>query len=172
MKLLLVRELRIKEMRDMNRKRFNLLDFFIIIVFVAVIGGGLYLYNQYTEGLKRSTYAVEYQVELRAVDQSFVDAITKGDLLRESVKGNTLGRVADMTYKDSYNINIDYLAGKYVETAVPDKLDVILTIASPASVSERSIIVGGLEIKIGHKLFVKGKGYAREGYILNIVVKE
>lgn len=161
-----------RESKDTKRKGFNLLDILIIIAIVAVLGGGWYVYSKYTEGLQANKHRVEYLVEMKGVDQSFVDAIAKGDLLRESVKGNNLGQVADMTYTAASNINTDFRNGNYVEVPVPDKLDVLLTITSEAAVSEKSITVGGLEIKIGHKLFVKGKGYAREGYILNIAIKE
>jgi len=159
-------------MNSKSRKGLNLLDILIIIVVAAVIGGGWYLYSQYTAASQLNKHVVEYKVELKGVDQAFVNAVAKGDLLRESVKGNNLGKVADMTSAPASNINTDFLNGKYVEVPVPDKYDMILTIYSEAAMSDRSITVGGLEIKIGQKLFVKGKGYAREGYILNIDIKK
>lgn len=161
-----------KEKANKTHRRFNLLDILIIIIVVALIGGGWYVYSRYTEGLNQNKRAVEYQVELKGVDQSFVDAINQGDPLRESVKGNNLGQVASKSVMAASNVNTDFLIGKYVEVPVPDKLDVILNITSEAEVSEKSIVVGGLEIKIGQKIFVKGKGYAKEGYLLNIDIKE
>lgn len=161
-----------KEKANKTHRRFNLLDILIIIIVVALIGGGWYVYSRYTEGLNQNKRAVEYQVELKGVDQSFVDAINQGDPLRESIKGNNLGHVASKIAMAASNVNTDFLIGKYVEVPVPDKLDVILNITSEAEVSEKSIVVGGLEIKIGQKIFVKGKGYAKEGYLLNIDIKE
>lgn len=161
-----------KEMNHKARRRFNLLDAFILLVAAAVLIGGWYAYSTYNENLQKNKRAVEYTVEIKGVDQNFVDAITKGDPLRESVKGNALGYVADKTYKAATNINTDYLNGKYVAVNVPNKLDLVLKISAVAEVSERSISVGGLEIKIGQNLFVKGKGYANQGYILNIDIKE
>ncbi|MDF2532790.1 MAG: hypothetical protein K0Q65_2371 [Clostridia bacterium] len=151
---------------------FNVLDILIIIVILALVIGGWYGYSQYTQNQQKNKRSVEYQVELKGVDQSFVDAITQGDLLRESVKGNNLGKVAGKNVVAAANINTDFLNGKYVAVTVPDKLDVILNISSDAEVSEKSINVGGLEIKIGQKIFVRGKGYAKEGYLLNIDIKE
>jgi hypothetical protein len=161
-----------KEKINKQHRRFNLLDVIIILIVVVIIGGGLYAYSKYTEGLQKNKYAVEYQVELKGVDQNFVDAINQGDPLRESVKGNNLGIVAGKSSVAAANVNTDFLNGKYVEVPVPDKLDLILSITSEAEVSEKRIVVGGLEIKIGQKIFVKGKGYAKEGYLLNIDIKE
>lgn len=151
---------------------FNVLDILIIIVIVALVGGGWFAYSKYTDNQQKNKHAVEYQVELKDVDQSFVDAITQGDLLRESVKGNNLGVMASKNVVAAANINTDFLNGKYVAVTVPDKLDVILNISAVAEISEKSINVGGLEIKIGQKIFVRGKGYAKEGYLLNIDIKE
>lgn len=151
---------------------FNVLDILIIVVILALVVGGWFAYSQYTQNQQKNKRAVEYQVELKGVDQNFVDAITQGDLLRESVKGNNLGKVAGKNVVAAANINTDFLNGKYVQVTVPDKLDVILNISSDAKVSEKSINVGGLEIKIGQKIFVRGKGYAKEGYLLNIDIKE
>ena len=160
------------EGRKKRPRGFNWLDILIIIVITALLGGGWYAYSQYTEGQQKNKRAVGYQVELKGVDQSFVNAITQGDPLRESVKGNNLGSVSGKSATATVNINTDFLNGKYVAVPVPDKLDIILNISSIAELSEKSISVGGLEIKIGQKLFVKGKGYAKEGYILNIDIEE
>lgn len=161
-----------KEKTNKEPKGFNLLDILIVVIVIAVIGGGFYAYSKFTDGQQKNKHAIEYQVELKGVDQSFVDAISKGDPLRESIKGNNLGVVASESHTAATNINTDFLQGKYVDVPVPDKLDVILTISSEAVISEKSITVGGLEIKIGQKIYVKGKGYAKEGYLLNINIKE
>ena len=161
-----------KEKSNRGPRGFNLLDIIIVIVIVGLIGGGWYAYSNYTDNQQKNKRAVEYQVEIKGVDQSFVDAIKQGDPLRESVKGNNLGKMLDKTVVAAANVNTDFLNGKYVAVVVPDKLDVVLNISAEAEVSEKSITVGGLEIKIGQKIFVKGKGYAKEGYLLNINIKE
>jgi hypothetical protein len=161
-----------KENTKIRPKGFNLLDIIIIVIIVAFIGGGWYAYSHYTESQQKNKREVVYQVELKGVDQNFVDAIAQGDPLRESVKGNNLGNMISKEVVSATNVNTDFLNGKYVAVAVPDKLDVVLNISAVAEVSEKSIVVGGLEIKIGQKIYIKGKGYAKEGYLLNINIKE
>lgn len=161
-----------KEKISRGSRGFNLLDIIIVLVIVSLVGGGWYAYSHYTENQQKNKRAVEYQVELKGVDQSFVDAIAQGDLLRESVKGNNLGKLVSKEVVAATNVNTDFLNGKYVAVVVPDKLDVVLNISAAAEVSDKSITVGGLEIKIGQKIFIKGKGYAKEGYLLNINIKE
>lgn len=161
-----------KEKLNKGPRGLNVLDIIIIVVILVLVVGGWYTYSRYTENQQKNKRTVEYQVELKGVNQSFADAIKQGDLLRESVMGNTLGNVASKNVVAATNINTDFLEGKYVEVKVPDKLDVVLTISSVAEITETSITVGGLEIKIGQKIYVKGKGYAKEGYLLNIDIKE
>lgn len=161
-----------KEGKHKEARHFNFLDIFIIVIVVAVIGGGWFAYRNYTQNQQANMYDAEYQVEIKGVEQSFVDAITKGDALRESIKGNALGTVVDIAATPATNVNTDYLNGRFVEVPVPNKLDLVLKIRSKAVMTEQSITVGGLTIKIGQRLYVKGKGYANQGYILNIDIKE
>lgn len=161
-----------KREKKEDKKRFNLLDLLIVVVIIAILGGGWYVYSKYIDAQQKNKTAIEYEVELKGVDENFLNAIAKGDPLRESVKGNNLGFVEQKLVVPASNINTDFLNGRYVAVPVPDKQDLILKISAVASVSDRSITVGGLEIKIGQKIFVKGKGYAKEGYVLNIDIKE
>lgn len=161
-----------KEEKRKESRRFNLLDIFIILVVLVLVGGGWIAYSNYTRNQQANMHEAEYQVEIKGVDQSFVDSITKGDALRESIKGNALGTVADVIAVPASNVNTDYLNGKFVMVPVPNKLDLVLKIKSPAVITEKSISVGGLTIKIGQRLYIKGKGYANQGYILNIDIKE
>lgn len=154
------------------KKRFNLLDAFIVLVIVVLIGGGWYVYEKQTENMQKNKQVIDYTVELKAVTQSFADAIKTGDLIRESIRGNTLGYVEEVTSAPATEITTDYINGKYVNAPIPNKLDLMVKIKSEAMVSEKSISVGGLEIKIGQKLAIKGKGYANQGFILNINIKE
>lgn len=151
---------------------FNILDIVILIIIVSIIGVGIYVYGQYKDNQDTNTQTVEYEVEIRGVDEKFVSAINNGDFIRESVKGNNLGRVAGTSYTNATNINADFINGKYVIAEMPGKLDMVLKLTADASVTSRSVTVGGLEIRIGQKIYVKGKGYAGEGFILNVNIKE
>lgn len=151
---------------------FNILDIVIIILIAVIIGGGVYAYQRYQDNLNSNIQMVEYQVEIKGVNDKFVAAISNGDFIRESVKGNNLGRIAGKSYTDATNINSDFINGKYVVAKVPGKLDLVLKLTADAKVTSRSVTVGGLEIRIGQKIYVKGKGYAGEGYIININIKK
>ncbi len=161
-----------KEGKRKESRHLNLLDIFIIVIVAALIGGGWYVYHNYTQNQRQNMVDAEYQVEIKGVDQSFVDSITKGDDLRESIKGNALGNVEAIEVTPASNVNTDYLNGRFVAVPVPNKLDLVLKIQSKAVVTDQSISVGGLTIKIGQRLYIKGKGYANQGYILNIDIKE
>lgn len=151
---------------------FNILDIVILIIIVSIIAAGVYFYGQYKDNQAANLQTVEYDVEIKGVDEKFIAAINDGDFIRESVKGNNLGRVAGLSYTKATNINSDFINGKYVTTEVPGKLDMVLKLTADASVTSRSVTVGGLEIRIGQKIYVKGKGYAGEGFILNVNIKE
>lgn len=162
----------------MNKSRgklfgiFNILDILILIIVVLIIGGGIYAYGQYKSNQEANRQTVEYEVEIKEVDEKFVSAINKGDFIRESVKGNNLGRVAGTSYAQATNINEDFINGRYVIAEVPGKLDLVLKLTADANVTSRSVKVGGLDIRTGKKITIKGKGYAGEGFILKVSIKE
>lgn len=151
---------------------FNVIDIIIILVVAAIIGGGIYAYERYQDNLNSNIHKVEYQVEIKGVNEKFVQAINNGDFIRESVKGNNLGRVSGKSYVPATNINSDFINGKYVVADVPGKLDLVMKLTADAKVTSRSVTVGGLEIRIGQKIYAKGKGYAGEGFIINVNIKE
>ncbi len=151
---------------------FNILDIVILIIIALIIGVGIYAYGNYKDNQEADMQTVEYEVEIKSVDEKFISAIKNGDFIRESVKGNNLGRVAGTAYTPSTNVNADFINGKYVVAEMPGKLDLVLKLTADAKVTSRSVTVGGLEIRIGQKIYVKGKGYAGEGFILNVKIKE
>jgi len=116
------------------------------------------------------TGKVVYDFEITNVNKDFVDAITPGDPIRDSNRGNELGTVVSKTSREATMLNEDLINGRYVIAEVPDAYDVVITIEANGNITPANIIVGGAEVKVGKKFFIKGKGYANQGFVTKITL--
>ena len=65
-------------------------------------------------------------------------------------------------------LNEDLVNGRYVIAEVPNAYDVVITIEAAATITPTNVIVDGQEIKVGKKFFIKGKGYANQGFVIRM----
>jgi len=148
--------------------KINIIDL-IIVLLIAAIGFGAYgIFFGGKEKQVLQTSKVVYDFEITNVNKDFVDAINPGDPIRNSVRGNDLGTVVGKAARQATMLNEDLVNGRYVIAEVPNAYDVVITIEANANVTPANIIVGGDEIKVGKKFYIKGKGYANQGFITRI----
>lgn len=150
--------------------RINILDLLIVLVIIALAGGVYIKFFAKENKAAVQTTKVKYDIEVKNVNKDYVDAINAGDPIRDSVKGNNLGIVQDKKVYPASSINMDIENGKFVKVAIPDLYDVMLTIEADAIVSPRDILVDGADIRVGKKLFVKGKGYANTCFVMKVSI--
>ena len=67
-------------------------------------------------------------------------------------------------------LNEDLTNGRYVIAEVPNSFDVVITIEAKANITPANIIVGSAEVKVGKKFFIKGKGYANQGFVTKMTL--
>ena len=88
-----------------QKKGFNFIDFLIILIVLAIVGGIVYLFSPISF-LKKATSAIEgtldYTVEIRNVDIAFIDNIKENDIAIDSVSKNTLGTVSAVDHNTKY----------------------------------------------------------------------
>ncbi len=158
----------LKDKKGSQSGRFNILDLLIIVAIIVLIGG---VYIKFFTGQSKAavqTTKVRYDIEVRNINKDFLDAIQPGDPIRDSVKGNNLGRVLDKAVYPASTINMDIESGRFVKEMVPDLFDVMISIEADAVVTPRDILVDGSDIRVGKKLFVKGKGYANTCFVMRV----
>lgn len=157
-------------MKDMAFRKINIIDL-IIILMVVLIAVSCYMFF-FRDSSKQvlDTGKVVYDFEITNVSKDFVDAINPGDPIRDSTRGNELGTVVSKSSRGATMLNEDLINGGYVIADVPDAYDVVITIEADANITPANIIIGGARVKVGKKFFIKGKGYANQGFVTKMAL--
>lgn len=150
--------------------KINIVDLLIIVLILSIAGGAYVMFFGGSEKQVLETSKVVYDFEITNVNKDFVDAIVSGSPIRDSVRGNDLGRVVSKTSRNATMLNEDLINGRYVIADVPDAYDVVITIEANANITPANIIVGGAEVKVGKKFFIKGKGFANQGFVTKMTL--
>lgn len=151
--------------------KINIFDLFVLVV-LLLIGGAVYIKFFGGSGpVQVPVREIRYDVELREKNKGFVDVIKIGDEIRNSINGRYLGKVVGKKVLPEKVLAEDLVKGRYIKADMPGKYTVILTLEAEVKVYPQSITLEGGEIKIGKKIYIKGKGYAGSGYIVGINLK-
>lgn len=150
--------------------KINIIDLLIVLLVIAIAGGIYLVFFSGSDKQAAETSKVVYDFEITNVNKDFVDAINPGDPIRDSTRGNELGTVVSKESRKATMLNEDLINGRYIIADVPNAYDVVITIEADADITPANIIVGGAEIKVGKKFFIKGKGYANQGFVTKITL--
>lgn len=149
----------------------NVLDLlFLLIIIIGLLIGWKYFSGRAIDGTKANVYFV---VELKSVKKDFADKIQKGDEIKDSIKGYYLGKVSDIDIKPEISTNWDTISGEFVESESPEDYTVLVEILANGTVKddEGFIYAETVPVSVGKEMFIKGKGYAKAGYITKVYVE-
>lgn len=152
--------------------KINIIDLLIVLMLVVIVGGAYYMFFGGDDKQVLDAGTLIYDIEVTNVSKSFVDAINPGDPIKDSVRGNDLGTVVSKTAREATMMIEDFINGRYVISKVPNTYDVVITIEAKANVTPANILVGGTEVKVGKKFYIKGKGYANQGFVIKMALTE
>ena len=156
-----------------KKKLFNGFDFCVLLIFV-LIGCFVFFKLNKKVGLKNNMSDFCFVVEAKELDKNFLDdnKIDIGDKIYDSVYGSYYGEICDIKNEPAKIIVDDNINGIYVLSELEDKINLKVKIKCRADISENKICVGEREIRIGKPMFLKSKGYAIVGYIIDMDVDE
>lgn len=152
-----------------NKKIFGIINFFdiIIILVVVCVAAGLYLFTN--KEVVVETKPLVYTLEITDLPTGFSENISVGDNLTDNVKNYHMGKVVKAEAVPSTKITNDYTNSKIVESVVPERENVIITVEANVTESESDFKVdGSYVVKAGKEVSIKGPGYAGVGYILTV----
>ena len=162
---------------------FNFVDFLLILIAVAIIVGVVYLFSPISV-LKNATKAVsgtlDYTVEIKNVDVSFIDNIKENDIVIDSVSKNTLGTVSAVDHNTKYTELSYKLADEEQEQQYegfmmeyPDRYNVSVTITAPADyIAGQGYSVNNCRVAVGEKLSLRFSDFVCEGYCVYVTPTE
>lgn len=145
------------------KRKFNVVDFLVLVLIVAIIGVAIYAVV-YWANIKSlwatSTTDLQYAVELRGVDQKFVDKIKNGDAVTDAVSKNQLGIVDRVDKIEKYTT---FSEGTLVEH--PDKFNITVYISATAEYEQGvGYTVNGRRIAVGEIIEMRFPNFSSVAY--------
>ena len=153
----------------MSKRKFNIVDAVLILLVLAAGVGVLALRDRSTGAdVKRDTVPMRYTVEITMAPPGMAEAMHIGDDVYRSTDGVYLGKLVDIRSVPHQENGYSTGLGAFVRFESRESRDVYLTIEGQAYSTPRDIVVESVVPKVCGDMFVKGKGYAKMGYVCDI----
>lgn len=101
-------------------------------------------------------------------EPALAEAITVGDAVTISLTEKDSATLKDLRTEQAQTMSYNAEDGEYINTVIEDRVDIYATVEMDVSETDYAFIAGSTKVKVGTKLPFRGKGYATEGYIIDI----
>lgn len=157
------------ENKETRRVRFNIFDLLILLL-VAAVGVGVLALRNRAAGTEtgRETVPMRCTVEFVRAAHGMSEALHVGDSVYRSTDGTYIGKLVDFTAVPHREIEYSALAGAFVAYDYRETDDLYMTIEGDCYATEREVMFGSVPVRIGSELAVKGRGYAKVGYVVGL----
>lgn len=166
----------------MNEKKritwkLNLFDIGLIAVVVIAaaifafmkLGGSSTPVDTSTDQPAPAPQSVRYVVQVEQALPQTAELFEVGQHLYERTRKEDMGVIETVEVTPAKTLTKNELTGTFHFVEVPDRVDVTMTLSSPATFNDASIILAsGLEVRAGNSVRVLGPGYYGSGYVLEI----
>lgn len=153
------------------KRKFNFIDFLIILVVVAIVGILIYVFSPWSHIEKLWTnnkVELTYFVEIKDVDIAYIESIKEGDGVINSVNKSSLGTVSEISKLEKAYV-YDYVLNEQGEMTCirsehPQKYNITLKIVATAEYDKGvGYSVNGRRIAIGELLDLRFPQYTCSG---------
>ncbi|MBQ2679984.1 MAG: DUF4330 domain-containing protein [Firmicutes bacterium] len=150
------------------KRKFNIVDIIIIVIIICVIVAGGKVFRKFSSGSKGGNETVYFEFMGTKVRYEGANKVKPGDKVYNSTNSTYLGVVDHVEVTPYYEPVFDPTEGIYEEVELPNKCNVDIFVESNGYVTDSGVFPEGQELKVGQEFFLKGKGYAFEGYIVGV----
>ncbi len=154
----------------MNKKKFTVIDFLIIIVILAAVIFGIFKMGIFKNSSKEESRAVSFEVLISECEENVADAISEGDVVSISNKEKDTAVVKSIRTETARTMTYNSDEGEYYMKPLEKKKDLYITLEADATQSDTLIEIGTTPVKVGIGMPVRGKGYAVSGYVVGISI--
>lgn len=174
---------KINNIEDKNKKikhKFNIVDFLIILLIMTIIVTSIYAIVSWSD-IKAiwstSSKELQYVVELRGVDDKFINNIKKNDIVIDAVSKSQLGTVQSADSMEPYYVlNYEIKTAEdgtqsYNGVIAKDKTKYNITIYISATAEYEKDVgytVNGRRIAVGEVLELRFPNFASTAYCVSI----
>ncbi|MBE6535218.1 MAG: DUF4330 domain-containing protein [Ruminococcaceae bacterium] len=165
-----------QQIKKRSRKKFNLIDFLLIVVVLLITAGLVYLFLP-TSLVKNitadRTVQIRYVLEVKGVDGQYINNIAAAQLVQDSVSKGEIGyveAVENNPYSElRYDLQQETDSGIGVISQIDGKYDLRITITADARYEEGAgYTVNGTRIAVGEKIYTKFPDFACEAFCIGV----
>lgn len=149
-----------------NKKKWTVIDTLIVII---VIVAGVALFKVFggnvAVGDKKT---IDVTILLSEEEPAVADAINVGDEITVSLTEKDSGVLKDIRVEDAESLVFNAIEGKYQKEPIEGMVDIYATVELDVNETDLAYSTGSTFVKVGGKIPFRGKGYALEGFVIDI----
>jgi len=116
----------------------------------------------------QNTITLYYQMEFRRMTPYFRNQVSVGETVHISARERDVATIYEVIAQPAQAIMLNAQTGEYIVRIIPRHYDVIVTLRSEVIETAREFRNGGTAIRVGAECVMRGRGFAAEGFILNL----
>lgn len=149
---------------------FNIVDMILIllVILVGIVGAKMFLGGNDVQETSEPAKTYSYVVMGQKVMKETAELPVVGAEVYNSSTSEYLGVVTDVKSEPHTEAVFNEATGQYEKAPIAEYCNLYVTIAGQGTETEKDIIVEGTTVKVGMNLNVKGKGYAYQGYVVEV----
>lgn len=148
------------------KKKWTLVDTLIVLL---VIVAGVAIFKVFgTQKASGDAKTIEVVVLLAKEDTEVANAISQGDEITISLTEKDTGILKSVKTEEAKTMVYNSIDGEYIIEPIEGKVDIYATVELEVSENELAYTSGSTVVKVGEKMPFRGKGYALEGFVIEI----
>lgn len=148
------------------KKKWTVIDTLIII---AVLIVGAVLFKVFGGSIDTGeTTTIEAVVLLSEEEPAVAEAITVGDKITVSLTEKDSGVLKTVDVRPAQRMVFNSIDGIYENTVIDGSVDIFATVELEVTENDLAYSTGSTFVKVGERMPFRGKGYALEGYVIEI----
>ncbi len=149
----------------------NIIDLFISIILIALVGFGAYKVFRVNPTVVVNTEKITMVYFIQEVRDVTYNAIEVGEIAKDYDKNTVYGKIVKKEALPAKKM-AETADGRFVEAEIPDRFDVKVYIEGDAVISKSGVYMGTQEIRIGFTTSIKGRKFATRGFIYDIIIDD
>ena len=121
--------------------KISIIDVIVIAVCILVVCSIFVKFNNDdTRAAKMNEKTITYTVKIKSIRQGTVDAIRKGDIFRENIDQNPMGKVTDIKVEPA-TLKMTMNNGTWIDAPLENRYDMVLTLEKKADINDGHIYI-------------------------------
>ncbi len=151
----------------MKKTKWTIIDTLIILAVVVVCFVGYKMFGSKITTPVQSDKA-EIVVMVSNKSKGFSESIRIGENANLSLTEKNGGIVTKVNKKPASTITFNSMSGIYQTVLNEEKEDVYIYVDAQCDISDKHIKIGDTIVRVGESVAIRGKGYASEGFVIQI----